>query len=131
MKYGSDSIETQEALLWQKKKEIEGQYLAKFVEKNPLIIPLKNMQISFDPGKISVLKDYGKVYKFLILKDYFGELNAKKGALLSPDYQKVIVSEPQSVTDTLVIGDGYTINLDKEFVIVKSIDGTFKLQPRN
>lgn len=130
LKYGSDSIEQQEEILWLKKKEMENQNLSKFVEDDPLCIPLKNMHISFDPGKISILKSHGKIYQTLILKDYFGELNAKKGALLSPDYKKVIVSKPKVITDTVITGDGYTIKLTDKFEAIRDESGKLVLQPK-
>lgn len=103
------------------------EYTNKLVNNNPLILPLINMNISFNPGNVVSLGQMGNVYEQLVLKDIFGTLTATKGALLSSDYKAVSVSSPEKTDSATITGQGWKLELNEGFQLNKQKDGTYKI----
>ncbi len=77
------------------------------------------MSISFDPRNIMPFKDLGTVYPSLRITDNWGVLTAKNGALLGTGWRKVTVSEPTRITDKLIKGDGWKLELNVGWELTK------------
>lgn len=110
------------------KKRIEkiAKLKTKFLESRTLELPFQNMNISFDPRNITPLENLGTVYPNLRVTDNWGILTVEDGALLASNWSKVTVSEPTNISDELVKGDGWKLELNPEWKVEK-IDNKFKL----
>lgn len=116
--YNMDSIRTFENNREQKRIEKINQYKAKFLGNNVFSINLEKMSIGFDPRNLIPLDTLGTVYPNLRITDIWGVLEVDScGALLSPDYQRVSVSNPEQITDTLISGKGWRLTLNEQWVI--------------
>ena len=80
------------------------------------MIGLENMKIGFNPSNIMPLDSFGTVYPNLRITDNWGILEVDScGALMSPEWNKVIISFPELITDTLISGKGWKLKIDKSW----------------
>jgi len=105
------------------------EYRNKFLEQPHLEIKLEDMNMSFNPGSLIPLdEDEGTVYPTIRLSDNWGILTVEEGgALLRSDWRWVIVSEPLEITDDLITGDGWEIELNEGYQIQELPDGNYLL----
>ncbi len=87
------------------------EYRKRFVDGPVLIIPLRQMNIEFDPRNLHPLDDLGTVYPTMTLTDAWGILTVAKDALLNKNWSKVRVTAPEDTTARPVKGDGWTLEL--------------------
>jgi len=120
--YNFDKIESEENLRWKKRQKKIEQYTNKLLEDQPLIIELVDKQIGFNPNSIIPLEPNGNVYEYFVLRDWFGVLTAKKGALMSNDWNRVNISKPTKINQDTIEGDGWVIKLKEECEVVKNKD---------
>jgi hypothetical protein len=88
---------------------------SQFTQGPRLELPLTAMQMEFDPNLITPIQDLGTVYEVITLRDTWGELRARAGALLSADYTRVVVAAPgpsglSGAGWSLVLAPGYRIS---------------------
>lgn len=100
------------------KKEMAA-YETRFIKNPTLIIRLQKMHFRFDPRTSVPFKDLGTIYPTMRVVDTWGILNVTKGGGLIADWKKVVVSAPIEITDSLVKGEGWTIELNKGWKVVK------------
>lgn len=98
-----------------------------FLEEPTLELQFHNMNISFDPRNITPLDDIGTVYPNLRVTDDWGILTVEKGALLASDWSKVTVTAPTDISDKIVNGDGWKLELNPKWK-VRKIGNKFKLE---
>lgn len=94
-------------------------YQELFTKKTTLKLSFENMKVSFDPRNIVPLNGKGTVYPNMRISDNWGILNVEKGALMSSDWKFVKVSEPLKINDNIVNGDGWNLELNEGWSIVK------------
>ncbi|WP_299225818.1 hypothetical protein [uncultured Psychroserpens sp.] len=93
---------------------------SQFLEKPTLELQFQNMNISFDPRNIIPLENIGTVYPNLRVTDNWGILTVEKGALLASDWSKVTVTAPTEISDKIVNGDGWKLELNPEWKVQKN-----------
>jgi hypothetical protein len=49
----------------------------------------------------------------------WGILTVENGALLSPNWRKVTLSEPAEITGQRITGDGWTLELEQGYILLK------------
>ncbi|MBT8268232.1 MAG: hypothetical protein HKO96_07090 [Flavobacteriaceae bacterium] len=98
----------------------------KFIDSPVLEIIFENMNISFDPRNLTPLEEYGTVYPNLRITDNWGILTVENGSLMSSDWSMLRVSAPNKITDSLVKGDGWSLELKPNWTI-QAIGDSFKL----
>ena len=103
------------------------QYKQKFLNDPTLKLYFENMNISFDPRNITPLENIGIVYPNLRVTDNFGILTVVDGALLSSDWSNVIVTAPTEISENMVKGNGWTLELNKGWKVEK-IEDKFELK---
>ena len=81
------------------------------------------MNISFDPRNIIPLEDYGNVYPAMRITDNWGILTVTGGALLGKNWDKVTVSEPESISSEKITGEGWTLELKDTYKVEKNLPG--------
>ncbi len=93
-----------------------------FLQKPTLKLSFRNMNVSFDPRDIMPIEDIGTIYPNLRITDDWGILTVEKGALLSSDWSYVLVTQPSSIKDDLATGNGWKLELNDGWKVVKSGD---------
>lgn len=84
---------------------------ALLVDGPTLRIPLRQMQISFNPNNLQPLEGLGTAYPNLRISDVWGVLEVTKGALISPNWNQVTVAAPTKTNAPKLEGDGWTLEL--------------------
>ncbi len=103
-----------------KRQQLIASYKNAFLGDRNLSIKLENMRIGFNPSNIMPLDSFGTVYPNLRVVDNWGILEVDSlGALISPSWNRVTVSYPESITDTLITGKGWRLKPNKQWKVVK------------
>ncbi|WP_143305653.1 hypothetical protein [Chitinophaga vietnamensis] len=102
-------------------------YKKTFVESPHTAIALKKMNISFNPSIIVPLEDKGTVYPTMRVTDLWGILTVTKGALMNPSWNMITLSAPTDITNKKASGDGWTLELNDGYTLVKDEQGNYKL----
>jgi hypothetical protein len=121
--YPFETIVTEEEEREKKQQDIIEKYKAKFFNDTILNIKLINKRISFNPGNLIPLEDFGIIYPNLRLVDIWGVLTADSGALINTDRSKIIISKPLSAKDSIIRGNGWQIKLNDSWKLVKDSSG--------
>ena len=69
------------------------------------------MNISFDYTEMVSLDKQGTVFLNIRISDKWGILTVKKGLLMSPEWNKVHLSNPLRFGNNSVAGDGWELEL--------------------
>lgn len=125
--YNIQSIQLVEDKRELKRLEQEKMYRIALLGDSAFEISLQSMNISFNPQNLVPLNPHGIVYPNMMLTDVWGTLSVDSlGALISPSWNKVTISQPVDITDTLVLGKGWSLRLNSSWTIVNE-EGKFKL----
>ncbi len=85
--YGLEEVAAQEA---ERRRDAErrlADYRGRLVEGPVVVLPLREMQMTFDPNAVIPLGEHGTVYPTITLRDNWGTLTVEDGgALIAPDY---------------------------------------------
>jgi hypothetical protein len=108
-RYGAEALHVEEQARAVKKRELAARLRARFVDGPVLVIPLRQMQFTFNPNDVQPLAGHGTVYPSLEVRDVWGKIVVTGGALMSSDYQRLTV--PAS-------GDGYMLTLSDGWKVV-------------
>jgi hypothetical protein len=109
--YGGPTLRVAETQRDARRQLVLGRYRAKFVEGPVVAVPLRHMNIQFDPRNLQPLDDRGTVYPNARITDDWGVLEAQNGALLSPKWDAVTLGGPATASGSTIRGDGWTIEL--------------------
>ena len=100
--YGAASIVAEEQETEKKKNELRAELRAKFVDGPTLTLPLRQMQLVFDPNGLQPLEGLGTVYRKIEISDAWGKIVVTNGGLVSSDWQRLVVP---------ACGEGWTLTL--------------------
>lgn len=118
-KYGSVELAVAEERREQARLALVKRYRVKLVEGRVLVIPLRKMNMQFDPGNLVPLDSLGTVYPSIRIVDDWGILTvSKNGALMSSDFTRVTLPAPDKVAVPLIEGDGWTLRLNAGWSVV-------------
>ncbi|PRX99276.1 hypothetical protein CLV24_1604 [Pontibacter ummariensis] len=127
--YGGNAIIAEETKREEEKRKLLSDYKRRFVEQPRVEIGLEEMSVSFDPRNIVPLEDLGTVYPTIRVTDNWGILTVEKGALMSPDWKKIFLPLPTSIDEDEVSGEGWTLELNSGYRLIKeSSSGGYKLR---
>lgn len=74
------------------------------------------------------VEDLGTVYPNIRITDLWGILTVETGALMSPNWDKISISNPVKTENKKVSGDGWILELTDGYTIAKDEDnGNYKL----
>lgn len=131
VEYNGYTIVAEEKERAEKTKKLIADYKSKFVEQAHFEIRFEQMNVSFDPRNITPLADNGTVYPKIRVTDLWGVLTVENGALMSPNWNKISITNPTSITDKKIMGDGWILELKEGYGIEKDLaDGNFKLKKK-
>ena len=117
----------------QNRREQETIYRARLIDGPVLVIPLRKMNMQFDPGNLVPLASFGTVYPSIRIVDAWGVLEVKeRGALMSADFGRIIVPSPSDPRGPKLQGDGWTLELKPGWAVRPGgRDGSYVLQEPN
>lgn len=118
--YHFEKFQKEEQLREKKQLKIIANYKELFLNKPTLKLMFENMGITFDPRNIVPIKNIGTVYPTIRVTDNWGILTVEKGALLSADWENIIVSEPKEINDSIIKGDGWKLELKENWKVEKT-----------
>jgi hypothetical protein len=99
-------------------------YFRQLLIDGPVLeIPLVQMQMSFDPNNVVPMEGAGTVYPTLTLRDQWGKLDVKEGALIASDFKRAFVAAPSKMEETVLAGPGWELQLAPGW---KAVAGTRK-----
>jgi hypothetical protein len=93
-RYGSIAIAAEERTRAETQRARIAELRLRFDRGPRLELPLRNMQMEFDPNGVTPIEGLGNFYSTLTIRDAWGELRADNGALISTDRRRVLVSSP-------------------------------------
>lgn len=106
-------------------------YKSIFVDQPHFEINFEQMNISFDPGNIMPVEDKGTYYPNLRITDKWGILTVQNGALISPMWNKVSLSNPIKFDDKNITGNGWTLQISDGYILSKDNNtGNYKLSKK-
>jgi hypothetical protein len=113
--YGYDELSASETKREDERKAKEAAYRSSLVEGPVLVLPLKNMNFSYDPDSVFPLGSHGTVYSGSTVSDAWGKIVAPKGVLISPDFTRATVMAPETAKSD---GEGWKLTLAPGWKIV-------------
>jgi hypothetical protein len=85
---------------------------ARFVTGATLELPLAQMKLGFDPGRVESLDSLGTLYGSLRLSDRWGVLQTDtSGGLISADWSHLVVPAPTDTGGRRLVGPGWVLEL--------------------
>lgn len=94
-------------------------YKAKFIVQPHVELVFEKMNVSFDPRNIMPLEDKGTIYPTIRVRDNWGILTVKNGALMNPNWSKISISLPLLNENKNISGDGWTLELKDGYSLIK------------
>ena len=128
--YAGVELAAAEDKLEQTRRELISSYRARLVDGPVLTIPLRKMNMQFNPGNLVAIEPLGTVYPDIRIVDVWGVLTVSRGgALMSSDFSKITVAAPAKRDGRNIGGDGWTLELKEGWsVIAAERDGSFVLK---
>jgi hypothetical protein len=122
-KYSGQSIIAEENGREEKNKKLVAEYKSKFIEQPHFDLKFISMSISYDPRDIMPLEDKGTVYQAIHVIDKWGVLEVSKGALMSPNWDKITVGLPIAIDSVSANGEGWILQLNKGWTVKRDFAG--------
>lgn len=130
LRYGGQALLGRERARERRRQQQRALYRHQFLEAPHLEIPLRKMNMAFNPSTALPLGPAGTVYPTLRVTDEWGVLEAISGALMGANWDKVTVAYPTTEAPT-VQGPGYTLTLNVGWQLHRDpITGHCTLQKR-
>lgn len=118
--YNGSIIIEEETKREERIKNLITEYKSKFIDQPHFEIKFEKMNVSFDPRNIIPIEDKGTVYPNIRVTDKWGILTVEKGALMSPNWDKISISNPVSIDGEKIEGDGWILELADGYGIKKN-----------
>jgi hypothetical protein len=91
-KYGGEAVLAEELARAERKRALMAKLEATFVNGPVLMIPLEQMQFTFDPNQVQPFGDRGSVYETLEVRDTWGKIVVREGGgWITSDFKRLIV----------------------------------------
>ncbi|MGG7438514.1 hypothetical protein ACQ7CU_10550 [Chryseobacterium arthrosphaerae] len=127
--YNGKVIIEEETAREEKTKKLIAEYTLKFIDQPHFEIRFEKMNVSFDPRNMVPIEDKGTVYPNIRVTDKWGILTVENGALMSPNWDKISISNPTQITDKKISGDDWALELSNGYTVEKDqTSGNYKLK---
>ena len=131
--YGYEKVQREERTRAAQQTARLAAFRRRFVSGPVLELPLGEMKMGFDPGRVESLDGVGSVYGSLRLTDRWGVLQCDgSGGLIAVDFSHVVVPAPADTAGRRLTGPGWVLELSAEWRIVpgrRSGDWTVTASP--
>lgn len=112
VRYGYAAVLRQETAREKLRRNRLAALSKRFVSGPLLELPLAEMKLGFDPGKVEALGSVGTIYGGLRLSDRWGVLQCDdSGGLIGSDWTRLIVPAPSDTSGSRLIGPGWVLEL--------------------
>ncbi|QJB36358.1 hypothetical protein HF324_00150 [Chitinophaga oryzae] len=126
--YNGEAVAQEETAREKKIQEQIAAYTRLFIHQPHTELRFEKMNISFNPSNIVPIDGYGTVYPTMRISDAWGILTVTEGALMSKNWDKVIVGLPDTFADQLITGKGWKLELNKGYRLEKNDAGNYALK---
>lgn len=110
--YGMAAVRKSEDARVEARRKHGASLQARFVTGPVLELPLAEMKMSFDPGKVEAMGALGSIYGMLRLTDRWGVLQCDlSGGLIGADYRRAVVPAPSDTGGRRLTGPGWVLEL--------------------
>ena len=117
--YGYARVQREERMRAARQTARLAELRRRFVGGPVLELPLAEMKMGFDPGRVESLDGVGSVYGSLRLTDRWGVLQCDgSGGLIAADFRRVVVPAPADIAGRRLTGPGWVLELSPEWRIV-------------
>jgi len=110
-RYASDALRASETERENNRQQRIAAWRARLVDGPVVMIPLRQMNMQFDPNNLQPLDDLGTVYPNIRIVDVWGILTVSQGALMNPSFSQIRVPAPSDPNARPIQGDGWTLEL--------------------
>ena len=119
--YNGEKIMAEEADREKKHLLEKKQFIKSLIENPHLEIAIKGTKMSFDPGNVLPLDDWGTVYKGNVRwSDEWGILEVKSGLMRFADGFRISVSFPEKIEHMYAKGNGWELWLNEGYQMLKN-----------
>lgn len=126
--YDGKTIIQEETAREEKAKKLIAEYKLKFIDQPHFEIRFVKMNVSFDPRNMVPIEDKGTVYPNIRVTDVWGVLTVENGALMSANWDKISVTNPISIEEKKITGEGWILELNDGYKAQKDeASGNYKL----
>lgn len=126
--YNGSIIIEEETSREEKTKKLIAEYTSILINNPHFEIKFEKMNVSFDPRNIVPIEDKGTVYPNIRVTDLWGILTVEKGALMSPNWDKISISNPTRMDGKKISGEGWILDLADGYSVDKdAATGNYKL----
>ncbi|WP_414846600.1 hypothetical protein [Chryseobacterium sp. IT-36CA2] len=126
--YDGKTIIKEEGEREERTKKLIAEYKLKFIQQPHFEIKFEKMNVSFDPKNIMPLEDKGTVYPTIRITDLWGILTVENGALMSPNWDRISITNPVKTENKKISGDGWTLELADGYTVEKDrATGNYRL----
>lgn len=116
--YDGDRLQAFETTRENSRLKLLAEYRGKLVDGAVLEIPLRKMNMQFNPNNLVPLGALGTIYPDIRVVDEWGILTVTRGgALRNTDFTKIYVSAPENLSRLPIQGDGWTLELNAGWTI--------------
>jgi hypothetical protein len=130
--YDGEKLRAAEAAREDARQRRLSEYRSRLVDGPVLIIPLRKMNVQFNPNNLQPLGDLGTVYPTIRVTDLWGILTVTGGALLNPQWREIRVPAPRDPRARPLQGDGWTLAPQKGWALAPGERaGDYVLKPEN
>lgn len=112
-RYGGAQIAAEERTRAEVQRARIAALMARYRDGRVLSLPLGQFQFEFDPNAVTPIPGLGQYYEAMALRDAWGEARATQGAVITEDFQRLILAEPRR-SATGVEGPGWTVAVRPE-----------------
>jgi len=115
--YDGDELRAAEIARETQRQAVLAEYRRRLVNGHVLVIPLRKMNVQFNPNNLVPLEGLGTVYPTIRVSDIWGTLTVAKGALLAGDWSRITVSAPTNSGPESLEGEGWSLALQKGWTL--------------
>lgn len=115
--YDSDTLRASETERENDRRRRIAVWRARLVDGPALVIPVRQMNMQFDPNTPQPLDDLGTVYPTIRIVDLWGVLTVSEGALISSTFSQIRVPAPSDPAARPIQGDGWTLELSAGWIL--------------
>jgi hypothetical protein len=117
--YNGDGLRAAETAREEARQKTLAQYRSQLVDGPVLVIPLRKMNVQFNPSNLLALGDLGTVYPTMRITDEWGILEVTSGALMAPNWKQVTVAAPPDTAAQPLRGPGWTLQLSQGWHLIR------------
>lgn len=126
--YNGSFIVEEETAREEKNRKLIAGYKSRLIDNPHFELKFEKMNVSFDPGNIVPIEDKGTVYPNIRVTDLWGILTVENGALMSPSWDKISITNPIKTEGRTISGDGWTLELAEGYsIVMDKVTGNTKL----